>query len=100
VEWSRQENWDYKHMALHGSSFFKLPSVLRWFTGNIGFHHVHHLGPTIPNYNLPKCHEENEMFQSVKPISLFKSFHSLKLRLWDEEAQKIISFREMRRKMA
>jgi omega-6 fatty acid desaturase (delta-12 desaturase) len=83
-------------MAIHGSSFFKLPVVLRWFTGNIGYHHIHHLGPTIPNYNLVKCHKENPVFQQVDPITLFDSFNSLKLRLWDEKNQRIISFGELR----
>ena len=96
VNWTRSGNWDYKEMALHGSSFFKLPAILRWFSGSIGFHHVHHLGPTIPNYNLLKCHRENTLFQEVKPITLMESFRSLKLRFWDEERQKIISFRELR----
>lgn len=96
VNWTRADNWNYKDMALYGSSFFKLPAILRWFSGNIGYHHIHHLGPTIPNYNLPKCHEENTLFHDVKPITFFKSFHSLKLRLWDEENQRIISFRELR----
>jgi omega-6 fatty acid desaturase (delta-12 desaturase) len=96
VIWRRTEEWDYQEMALHGSSFFKLPAILRWFTGNIGFHHIHHLGSTIPNYNLAKCHNENPMFQEVKPITFFRSFHSLKLRLWDEKRQKIVTFREAR----
>jgi omega-6 fatty acid desaturase (delta-12 desaturase) len=96
VIWSRTEEWDYHQMALHGSSFFKLPVLLRWFTGNIGYHHIHHLGPTIPNYNLVKCHDENPVFQQVKPITLLKSFGSLKLRLWDEKNQRIVSFRELR----
>lgn len=97
VIWRRSEEWDYQEMALHGSSFFKLPAVLRWFTGNIGYHHIHHLGSTIPNYNLVECHNENPMFQEVKPITFFKSFHSLKLRLWDEKNQRIISFKELRK---
>ena len=96
VIWTRTEDWDYQKMAMEGSSFFNLPVVLRWFTGNIGFHHIHHLGPTIPNYNLVKCHKENDMFHDVKPISFFKSLHSLKLRLWDEAGQKIVTFREMK----
>ena len=96
VYWCRAEDWDYKTTALQGSSFFKLPGLLRWFTGNIGFHHIHHLGPTIPNYNLVKCHAENPIFQEIKPITFFKSFQSLKLRLWDEKSEKIISFRELR----
>lgn len=100
VIWARSDEWDYKKMALHGSSFFKLPAVLRWFTGNIGFHHIHHLGPTIPNYNLVKCHLENEIFHEVKPITLFESFKSLKLRLWDEVNQKIITFKELKLRTA
>jgi omega-6 fatty acid desaturase (delta-12 desaturase) len=96
VQWSRNEEWNYHDMAIHGSSFFKLPVVLRWFTGNIGYHHIHHLGPTIPNYNLVKCHKDNPVFQQVEPITLFDSFNSLKLRLWDEKNQRIISFGELR----
>lgn len=96
VIWYRTEEWDFQEVALHGSSFFKLPAVLRWFSGNIGFHHIHHLGSTIPNYNLVKCHKENPMFQEVKPITFFKSFRSLKLRLWDEKKRRIVSFRELR----
>jgi omega-6 fatty acid desaturase (delta-12 desaturase) len=97
VVWTRTEDWDYKEMALHGSSFFKLPGLLRWFTGNIGYHHIHHLGPTIPNYNLVRCHNENPMFQEIKPITLFTSFRALSVRLWDEQRQEVISFREMRK---
>ena len=100
VIWSRNEEWDYKKMALEGSSFFKLPLILRWFTGNIGFHHVHHLGPTIPNYNLVKCHKENPLFHEVKSFTLLQSMKSLKLRLWDEKNDRIVSFRELRRSMA
>lgn len=96
VIWVRKGEWDYKKVALEGSSFFKLPLLLRWFSGNIGYHHIHHLGPKIPNYYLPQCYEENEMFQEVKPITFFKSFHSLKLRLWDEKNQRIVTFREMK----
>lgn len=97
VIWTRDENWNYKEMALKGSSFFKLPGLLRWFTGSIGYHHIHHLGPTIPNYNLVKCHKENPQFQEVKPITFFTSFKSLSIRLWDEKYQKVVSFRQMRK---
>lgn len=96
VKWVRAEKWDYKTIAIEGSSFFKLPLILRWFTGNIGFHHIHHLGPRIPNYKLPKCHNENAIFQDVKPITFFSSIKSLRLRLWDEEQQKLIGFSEIR----
>jgi len=97
VIWTRTDQWNYKEMALHGSSFFKLPGLLSWFTGNIGYHHIHHLGPTIPNYNLARCHKENPAFQEVKPITFFSSFKSLKIRLWDEHQKRVVSFREMRK---
>src|SRR4029434_5978516 len=66
VYWERGENWDFTKAALEGSSFYKLPRILQWFTGNIGFHHIHHLSARIPNYNLEKCHKEHPVFQSVK----------------------------------
>ena len=96
VIWCRQEDWDYKTMAMEGSSFFKLPAILQWFTGNIGFHHVHHLGPTIPNYNLAKCHKENEIFRDIKPITLVESFKSLKIRFWDEDRQRVVGLSDLR----
>jgi acyl-lipid omega-6 desaturase (Delta-12 desaturase) len=95
VKWVRADKWDYKTIAIEGSSFFKLPAVLRWFTGNIGFHHIHHLSPRIPNYKLQQCHNENPMFQDVKPITFFSSLKSLRLRLWDEEKQKLVGFDEL-----
>lgn len=95
VKWVRAADWDYKTIALEGSSFFKLPRVLQWFTGNIGFHHIHHLGPRIPNYKLMKCYKENQIFQETKPITFFSSLHSLRLRLWDEEKQRLVGFGEV-----
>ena len=95
VSWDTGEVWDYKTAAVEGSSFLKLPAVLQWFTGNIGFHHVHHLSPLIPNYNLARCHYENELFRNVKPMTLFSSFKTLKLRVWDEATRQMISFRKM-----
>jgi omega-6 fatty acid desaturase (delta-12 desaturase) len=92
VYWERHEHWDYVTLALQGSSFYKLPRILQWFTGNIGFHHIHHLSPRIPNYFLERCHEENPMFQEVKPITLCASFKSLTFRLWDEEGRKLVGF--------
>lgn len=96
--WCRDKEWNYLKAAMDGSSFFKLPAILRWFTGNIGFHHIHHLGPTIPNYNLRKCYKENPFFRDVKPITLFKSLRTLKIRFWDEANQCAITVRELRRK--
>jgi omega-6 fatty acid desaturase (delta-12 desaturase) len=90
--WERHEEWSYVRHALEGSSFYKLPRILQWFTGNIGFHHVHHLSPRIPNYNLQKCHESHPMFKSVKHITLWSSLKSLGYRLWDEERKKLVGF--------
>src|SRR5262249_17330530 len=61
--WERSEDWDYSAAALKGSSFYKLPKIMQWFSGNIGFHHIHHLSPRIPNYHLEKCHEAEPIFQ-------------------------------------
>ncbi|MCX6848198.1 MAG: fatty acid desaturase, partial [Verrucomicrobia bacterium] len=96
VYWERDENWDYTAAALQGSSFYKLPKVLQWFSGNIGFHHIHHLSPRIPNYNLERCHKADPMFQEVRPITLFSSLRSLSLRLWDEQLGRLVGYRHMR----
>jgi len=93
VYWERHENWSYTRAALQGSSFYKLPKVLQWFTGNIGFHHIHHLGPRIPNYQLEKCHKENPIFQRCQTITLSSSLKSFRLRLWDEEHRKLVGYR-------
>jgi omega-6 fatty acid desaturase (delta-12 desaturase) len=95
VIWTNSENWDYKTVALKGSSLFKLPWILNWFTGNIGYHHIHHLSPLIPNYNLKRCHDENSMFHDIKPVTFFSAFESLLLRLWDEKRQMLIKFSEV-----
>ncbi len=97
VYWERGENWDHTTAALQGSSYYKLPKVLQWFSGNIGFHHIHHLSSRIPNYNLERCHNSHPLFRSVKPITLFKSFKSFTLRLWDEQQRKLVGFGHVRR---
>ncbi|MGA2748199.1 MAG: fatty acid desaturase [Verrucomicrobiota bacterium] len=94
--WERRDDWDYAAAALQGSSFYKLPRVLQWFSGNIGFHHIHHLSPRIPNYNLEKCHDAYPLFQTVKPVTLFSSFKSLTFRLWDEQRHKLVGYRHLR----
>jgi omega-6 fatty acid desaturase (delta-12 desaturase) len=96
VHWERGEDWDYAAAALEGSSFYKLPKILQWFSGNIGFHHIHHLGPSIPNYNLERCHRAEPMFQKVKAITLFSSLKSLTYRLWDEQRQKLVGYGALR----
>ena len=92
VYWERAEEWDYTAAALQGSSFYKLPKVLQWFSGNIGFHHIHHLSPRIPNYHLERCHKAEPLFQSVKTVTLFSSFKSLTFRLWDEQRRKLVGY--------
>ena len=96
VSWERREHWDFVGAALKGSSFYRLPKVLQWFSGNIGFHHIHHLAPGIPNYNLEKCHREEPLFQAVKPITLWGSLKSLSFRLWDEQRRKLVGFGHVR----
>jgi omega-6 fatty acid desaturase (delta-12 desaturase) len=96
VYWERKDEWDYATAALKGSSFYKLPRVLQWFSGNIGFHHIHHLSPRIPNYHLEKCHQAEPLFQTVKPITLFSSLKSFTFRLWDEQRRKLVSYRHVK----
>jgi omega-6 fatty acid desaturase (delta-12 desaturase) len=94
VSWFRNKDWNYRIVALEGSSFVKFPKLLQWFSGNIGFHHIHHLNSRIPNYYLSKCYRENPVFKEVKPVTFIMSLKSLKLRLWDEQIQKMVSFGE------
>lgn len=94
--WEHNDEWDYMTAALKGSSYYKLPRVLQWFTGNIGLHHIHHLSSRIPNYALERCHKENPIFQDVTTITLLSSLRSLSLKLWDEEQRKLVSFRDLK----
>jgi omega-6 fatty acid desaturase (delta-12 desaturase) len=91
--WERSRMWDYTAAALEGSSFYKLPRVLQWFTGNIGFHHIHHLSPRIPNYHLERCHESASVFQRIKPVTLLSSLRSITFRLWDEQRRQFVGYR-------
>jgi omega-6 fatty acid desaturase (delta-12 desaturase) len=95
VTWVRSKDWNYREIALEGSSFVKFPKVLQWFSGNIGFHHIHHINARIPNYKLEKCYNENPVFKQVEPVTFMKSLKTLKLRLWDEKIQKLIGFNEL-----
>ncbi len=96
VYWERREEWDHTTAALQGSSFYKLPKILQWFSGNIGYHHLHHLSSRIPNYNLEKCHHAHPLFQSVKPVTLLSSLKSFSFRLWDEQQRKLVGFSHLR----
>jgi omega-6 fatty acid desaturase (delta-12 desaturase) len=94
--WEHRDQWDYVTAALQGSSYYRLPKVLQWFTGNIGFHHIHHLSPGIPNYNLEKCHKADPLLQGAAHITLLGSFKSFSYRLWDEQRQKMVGFGHLR----
>ncbi len=95
--WRRQEDWDYFQSAIEGASFFKLPKILQWFSGNIGYHHIHHLSPRIPNYYLETAYRENPAFQQAKTLTILSSLKSVSLKLWDEQREKLISFSEFRK---
>jgi acyl-lipid omega-6 desaturase (Delta-12 desaturase) len=97
VYWERNDKWDYTAAALRGSSYYKLPKVLQWISGNIGFHHIHHLSPRIPNYNLQRCHESDARFADVTSISLLSSLQSLKFRFWDEQTRELVGFAHIRK---
>lgn len=92
VYWERRPDWDYKKAALEGSSFYKLPKILQWFSGNIGFHHIHHLSPRIPNYELENAHHSEPMFSEIKPLTLRTSLKSLTFRLWDEREGRLTDY--------
>jgi len=90
-----QDNWDYVVSAIRGSSYYKLPKVFQWMTGNIGIHHIHHLSSLIPNYNLEKCMKENTIFNKyVTVVTFWESLRMMTHKLWDEEKQRMISFKE------
>jgi len=93
VYWEHRDKRDYVKVGMQGSSFYKLPRILQWFSGNIGFHHIHHLNPSIPNYRLPVCQREQEIFQAVKPLTLRMSLQSLRMRLYDEDTRRMVGFR-------
>ncbi len=98
--WQRGEDWGYAEAALQGSSFLKLPWLLSFFTANIGLHHVHHLNPRIPNYNLRRAHESHPVFAEVPTISLREGLMASRLKLWDEGSDKLVTFAEGRRAIA
>ena len=92
--WARKNEWDPLRAAMEGSSFYNLPAILRWFSGNIGYHHVHHLNPMIPNYHLKKCFDSIPELRAKEPLTIKKSLHSHRLKLWDENLQKMVAFPE------
>jgi len=93
VYWERHDRRDYLAVAMEGSSLYALPRVLQWFAGNIGFHHIHHLSPRIPNYHLPKAFREQPLFQRVDRLTLLSSLRALRFRLYDEASRRMVGFR-------
>ena len=95
-----ESEWDYVKAAVDGSSYYKLPKWLEWMTGSIGYHHVHHLAPRVPNYNLEQAHENTPPLHRATTITLKTSLESLKFRLYDEEEKIFVTFKNMREKIA
>jgi len=98
--WTRQQQWSFTSAALDGSSYLRLPKILQWFTGNIGFHHVHHLAPRIPNYRLENCYREVAALRDSTKLSLRSALASIGLALWDEDQQRFVRFRDVSREIA
>jgi len=96
VYWARHDEWDPLKAALRGSSYYRLPGVLQWFTGNIGLHHVHHVLPRVPNYKLQECYDNSAILQEVEPLTFRRSLKSLGLNLWDEQNRRLVSFRSLK----
>ncbi|HUZ65468.1 MAG TPA: fatty acid desaturase [Acetobacteraceae bacterium] len=94
--WEPRPRWDFHAAAVEGCSFYDLPAPLHWFTGNIGFHHIHHLSSTIPNYRLRECHEAFSRFRQARRLTLLASLRCPRLALWDEQRRKLVSFRAIR----
>jgi len=94
--WERHPDWEFFNAGMDGSSFYRLPKVLQWFTGNIGFHHIHHLSPRIPNYKLEECHNENPEFQ-IEPLTFKDSLKSLFFRLWDEKEKTLVGWNVLKK---
>jgi omega-6 fatty acid desaturase (delta-12 desaturase) len=95
--WEAAENWSFGEAALRGSSYLKLPHLLRFCTGSIGYHHVHHLNARIPYYNLKKAHDQNAIFHSVPTLSLRDGIRATRLKLWDEDLSRLVTFSAARR---
>ena len=96
ADWQNSDSWSYDEAALKGSSYLKLPKVLQFFTGNIGLHHVHHLSTRIPNYNLQRAHDANPVFEQVPTLSFWDGVKSVRLKLYDEDRGRLVTFREAR----
>lgn len=91
-----ESEWDFVKAAVDGSSYYKLPKVLQWITGNIGYHHVHHLSPRVPNYKLEEAHKSTPPLQKATTITLLTSLESIRFRLYDESSKTFVTFKEIK----
>jgi acyl-lipid omega-6 desaturase (Delta-12 desaturase) len=94
AHWSRKEDWTYQDASLRGTSYLKLPRVLQFMSGNIGFHHIHHLAPRVPNYRLEACYASDAILREEAPLTLRTAMNASSLTLWDEVQQKLVPFRD------
>lgn len=97
VYWERHDKWNFFEAGLKGCSYYKLPKLLQWFTGNIGFHHIHHMSAKIPNYLLGKCFRDNPELQQVATLTLFSSLKSMSLRVYDEQTRQLVGWNVLKR---
>jgi omega-6 fatty acid desaturase (delta-12 desaturase) len=97
--WERDGAWDYHRAAIEGSSFLDLPRPLHWLTANIGYHHIHHLDSRIPNYALPACYESHADLRTAERLTLADGIRCMGLKLWDENTQELITFRQAKRRL-
>jgi omega-6 fatty acid desaturase (delta-12 desaturase) len=94
--WRSDKSWEFEPSALQGSSYYRLPALLQWFTGNIGFHHIHHLDSRIPNYHLPACYEAEPALREAVTFGFWESLSCSSLKLWDEDQERMVRFSEVR----
>jgi omega-6 fatty acid desaturase (delta-12 desaturase) len=97
TRWAHEGAWSLHEAALHGSSYYELPAVLRWFTANIGMHHIHHLCSRIPYYRLPLVLRQHPALGRIGRLTLGESLGCVRLVLWDENQQRLVSFNDLRR---
>lgn len=100
VYWGKGQGWDYNTAALEGCSYLKLPKALQWFTGNIGFHHIHHLNHKVPNYKLEQCHDENGVFQNVVTLGMKDILHCINLKVYNEDSGRMMTWSQVRKELA
>ena len=100
VYWSSHEGWNFVQAAMEGASYLRLPAILQWFTGNIGFHHIHHLDPRIPYYYLPRCHRSHPFMARTQVLTIFDTIECFRRNLYDEDKGQMVSFRSLRSSLA